>query len=30
MLKIIYVYIDFKKEVDDKNPKFKVGDKVRT
>ena len=22
-------YIDFKKEVDDKNPKFKVGDQVR-
>ena len=27
MLKIIY--IDFKKDVNDKNPKFKVGDHVR-
>ena len=25
----IYIYIDFKKEVNDKGPKFKVGDHVR-
>ena len=31
MLKIIYIYIyiDFKKEVNDKDPKFKIGDHVR-
>ena len=29
MLKIIYIYIDFNKEVNDKDPKFKVLDHVR-
>ena len=29
MLKIIYIYIDFEKEVNDKNLKFKVGDHIR-
>ena len=29
MLRIIYIYIDFEKEVNDKNPKFKVSDHVR-
>ena len=29
MLKIIYIYIFFKKEINDKDPKFKVGDHVR-
>ena len=30
MLKIIYIYIDFQKEVYDKDPEFKVNDHVRT
>ena len=32
MLKIIYIYIyiDFKKEINNKDPKFKIGDYVRT
>ena len=29
MLKIIYIYINFKKEINNKSPKFKVGDHVR-
>ena len=29
MLKTIYIYIDFEKEVNNKDPKFKVGDYVR-
>ena len=29
MLKIIYIYINIGKEVNDKDPKFKVGDHVR-
>ena len=29
MLKIIHTFIDFKKEVNDKDPKFKVGDHLR-
>ena len=29
MLKIIYIYIDFGKEVNYNDPKFKVGDHVR-
>ena len=29
MLKIIYIYIDFEKEVNDKDSKFKIGDHVR-
>ena len=29
MLKIIYIYINFDKEVNDNNPKFKAGDHVR-
>ena len=29
MLKIIYIYINFGKEVNDNNPKFKAGDHVR-
>ena len=29
MLRIIYIYIDFNKEVNDKDPKFKAGDHVR-
>ena len=29
MLKIIYIYIDFDKESNDKDPKFQVGDHVR-
>ena len=29
MLKIIHWLIDFKKELNDKDPKFKVGDHVR-
>ena len=29
MLKIIYIYINFKKEINDKYPKFKIGDYVR-
>ena len=30
MLKIIYIYIDFEKDVNDEDPKFKVGDYVRS
>ena len=29
MLKIIYIYINFGKEVNDNSPKFKAGDHVR-
>ena len=29
MLKTIYIYIDFEKEFNNKDPKFKVGDYVR-
>ena len=30
MLKIIYIYINIGKEVNDKDPKFKVGNHIRT